>query len=146
MTRRWYIAPRESPQREGWEVAGMAPDEITPEEMKFEQCAGALSGRYRALLREIFDRLPSGWDEPRTFSVAIGGGAPGFGCALRFDEGEDTDDPMGEQLWLVTLYPALLDKLSDAAVRWVIGHELAHVASGCVCGIVVDGRAVTRIP
>jgi Zn-dependent peptidase ImmA (M78 family) len=44
------------------------------------------------------------------------------------------------------LYPALLDKFSDAAVRWVIAHELGHVASGCVCGaFVIDGRRMTPV-
>jgi len=98
----------------------------------------------------VFDRLPPGWDEPRTFTVEIGPGSYGYGSALRFEEVEDLapDDleGHGEQVWAVTLYPALLDNLSDSAVRWVMAHELGHVASGCVCGIVIDGRAVTRIP
>jgi peptidase M48-like protein len=129
----------------------VTPDDMTPEEMKFEGCAGTLSGRYRTLLREVVDRLPNGWDEPRTFTCATEHGSPGYACALRFEEIEDMDpndlEGHSEQVWAVTFYPELLDKFSDAAVRWVIAHELGHVASGCVCGaIVVDGRAMTRIP
>jgi hypothetical protein len=87
---------------------------------------------------------------PASIYRGVGQGAPGYACALRFEEVEDLDpddlEGHGEQLWQVTLYPALLDKLSDPAVGWVIAHELGHVASGCVCGIVIDGRPVTRIP
>jgi Peptidase family M48 len=119
-------------------------------EAKFQMVAGALSGRYKAVVREVLQRLPDGWDEPRTFAIGIEQGSPGYACALRFEEVEtmDPDDleGHGEQDWQVTLYPALLDKLSDQAVRWVIAHELGHVASGCVCGIVINGRAHTRIP
>jgi hypothetical protein len=128
----------------------MTSNEMTPEDMKFVICAGGLSGRYRALFREVLDRLPNGWDDLRTFVFGIEQGTPGYGCALRFEEGEDLarDDieGHGEPDWAVTLFPALLHRISDPAVRWVIAHELGHVASGCACGIVIDGRPVTLIP
>lgn len=119
-------------------------------EAKFQMVAGGLTGRYRTLVREVLQRLPSGWDQSRTFTFEIGRGSPGYGCAFRFDEVEDLDlnDLKGhsQELWAVTLYPALLDKLAAPAVRWVIAHELGHVASGYMCGVDIDGRPMTRIP
>lgn len=50
-----------------------------------------------------------------------------------------------DQGWIVTLYRRNLDTLSDAAVGWVIAHELAHVASGLQTGsIVVGGVPLTQ--
>src|SRR5262245_2454749 len=89
--------------------------------------------------REVLQGLPSGWDEPRTFCIDVAQGSPGYACALRFEEVEDMSpddlEGHGEQDWLVTLYPALLDRLADQAVRWVIAHELGHVASDWCAGL-----------
>src|SRR5262245_24387837 len=54
-------------------------------EAKFQMVAGGLTGRYRTLVREVLQRLPSGWDESRTFTFEIGRGSPGYGCAFRCD-------------------------------------------------------------
>lgn len=122
------------------------------DEMKFATIAAPLpaGSRYKVLLRRVLEQLPDGWDDFRTFGVLLGEGRPvGYACALRFEgvethEGED--EAHSEQTWVVTLYPEWLDHLSDAAVMWVIAHELAHVASGCPCGIATsDGRRITRL-
>ena len=38
-----------------------------------------------------------------------------------------------EQCWTITLYEQSLSGLSDDAVKWVIAHELGHVAAGVPC-------------
>lgn len=64
-----------------------------------------------------------------------------YAGALRLEEYEtSSDDPWGEQIWVVTLYDQQLSDLSDAAVKWVIAHELGHVASGLPCGSLSIGR------
>ena len=47
--------------------------------------------------------------------------------------------------YLITIYPSLLDRLSDSACRWVFAHEFGHIASKLRSGsIVVDGKPYTR--
>ena len=59
---------------------------------------------------------------------------------------EEEGEAEVEQLWAVTLYPALLERLSDAACRWAIAHEFGHVASGLPMGsIVIKGKPMTKI-
>jgi hypothetical protein len=66
--------------------------------------------------------------------------------ARRSSAGSGCRGGAAEQLWLVTLYPAWLDGLSDAAVRWAIAHELGHAASGMACGsLVISGRRYTKV-
>ena len=116
-----------------------------------------LSERMRRLCREVLDRIPPGFDENRTISIEESdeiptppGGGTGYASAGREEEGESFpfEMPPGvepEQIWVVRLYRRNLDTLSDAAVRWVIVHELAHVASGLRTGsIVVGGVPVTQ--
>jgi len=104
----------------------------------------SLPERYRRLTQEELYRLPWDWDRNCEWSV-VGSDRrdpSGYGSVLRFEEGEG--DYIQE--WEVTLYPAMLDLLSDGACRWVIAHELAHVASGIPTGsVVIDGKAATRI-
>jgi hypothetical protein len=120
------------------------------DEMKFGIIAAPLpaDSRYRALLRRVVEKLPDGWDEFRTYGVELEAGKPkGHASALRFEAVEShggEDEARSEQTWVVTLYPEWLDGFNDTAVMWVIAHELGHVASGCRCGIVVDGRRMTR--
>jgi hypothetical protein len=120
------------------------------DDLKLAVIAGGLPGRYGSMLRQVHERLPAGWDSPREFVVCVEAGTPGYACALRFEEIEDLDpdeiEGHEEQVWTVTLYPEVLDRFSDAAVRWVIAHELGHVASGCVCGVVIGARPMTRLP
>jgi hypothetical protein len=103
--------------------------------------------RYRRLVQEILWRLPEGWDERAEWSVDVSPEETprGYASVRREEEGEgDTSDSI--QLWVVTLYPALLDRLSDAACRWAIAHEFGHVASGLPTGsIVIDGKPHTRV-
>jgi hypothetical protein len=106
--------------------------------------------RYRLLLRKVLERLPVGWDRLRQFCVLTADGTPasGYACSYRFEE---TELDWGEradrisQIWEVTLFPGWLNRLSDDAVKWVIAHECGHIASGCACGVFVDGRLQTRV-
>lgn len=96
-------------------------------------------------MAEVLWRLPDGWDQHAHWYVEVGeeGSPLGPGSARRREEEEDDE---GYQYWDVNLYPALLDRLSDPACRWVIAHELAHVASGIPTGsVVLGGRLYTRI-
>jgi len=105
----------------------------------------SLPDRYRRLVEEVLLRLPEGWDERVEWSAEGSGEEhpPCYGSALRLEE-DETDG--GMQLWEVTLYPALLDRLSDPACCWVIAHEFAHVASGLPVGsVLVGGKPLTRI-
>jgi hypothetical protein len=89
----------------------------------------SLMGRYRSLAIEVFLRLPDGWDSHAHWTMCAGeithivdvylGGAR----RLKAEPG----DP---QLWEIRLVQQTLDRYSDAAVRWVIAHEFAHVATG----------------
>ena len=80
--------------------------------------------RYRHLVEEVLRRLPPGWAGDETLSVVSSDDpAPlGFACVVY----ERAARAWGE---VVTLYPALLDRLSEAACRWVIAHEFGHVAA-----------------
>jgi hypothetical protein len=122
-------------------------------EARFQSVAGALpEGRYRRLLREVFDRLSDGWDTYRTWDVELSEQKPtkGYASCLRLEdeEGDATATIEGhqEQRWTVTLYTPWLDQLSDGAALWPIAHELGHVASGMACGSVgISGKAYTRV-
>jgi hypothetical protein len=122
-------------------------------EMQFQAAAAAVpEGRYRRLLREVFDRLPAGWDTYRTWEVELSEGKPsqGYASCFRFEEeeGEATASIEGhhEQHWTVTLYTPWLDQLSDGAALWPIVHELGHVASGMACGSLASGgKPNTRV-
>ena len=47
--------------------------------------------------------------------------------------------------YLITIYPSLLDRLSDSACRLVFAHEFGHIASKLRSGsIVVDDKPYTR--
>ncbi len=100
--------------------------------------------RYRRLVADVLWRLPEDWDAARTWGVEFSDdpGPRGYASARREEEGEGEI----EQLWFVTLYPALLDRLSDAACRWVIAHELGHVASGLPHGsVLIEGKPYTKV-
>jgi hypothetical protein len=122
-------------------------------EIRFQAVAAALpEGRFRRLLREVFDRLPDGWDTYRTWTVELSEQMPtkGYASCLRLEEEEgDTTaiiEGHREQNWIVTLYTPWLDRLSDRAALWAIAHELGHVASGMACGsLVISGTAYTRV-
>ena len=63
---------------------------------------------------------------------------------MRFEEEEVGPDDT--QTWEITLYPGLLNPLSDSACRWVIAHEFGHVASGLSTGsVVIGGHPFTRV-
>ncbi len=48
--------------------------------------------------------------------------------------------------YVITIYPSLLDRLSDSACRWVFAHECAHIASKLRSGsIVIGGKPYTRL-
>lgn len=117
-------------------------------EMHLETAIPALRGtRYYALAREVLLRLPEKWDLYRTFTIELSPNAPRrpglyAGC-YRPDEAEEMPvsplEGREEQFWIVTLYDQALCSRSSEAVRWVIAHELAHVAAGVPCGTLVIG-------
>jgi hypothetical protein len=85
--------------------------------------------RYCRLVAEVFLRLPEGWDSHAHWMLVAANIESGVDVLLagaRLLEAESGD----LQLWEVQLDPTRLERFSDAAVRWVIAHELAHVASG----------------
>ncbi len=128
------------------EEMGVAPEDLPQVEEAYlaSRTAGILSERYRRLTQEVLCRLPWEWDVHCTWVIEESEkrSPQGYGSAHREEEGEGDC----EQFWVVTLYPAMLDRLSDAACRWVIAHELAHVASGLPTGsIVIRGKPHTRI-
>ncbi len=103
-----------------------------------------LPDRYQRLVTDVVLRLPEGWDVHAEWFVTVNweNSRHGYGSVLRLEEGE----PDTFQGWVVELYPALLDWISDAACRWVIAHEFAHVASGIPTGsMVIEGKKYTRI-
>ena len=100
--------------------------------------------RYRRLVADVLWRLPEAWDAAREWSVEISSETTPRGYAsARHEEGTEEET---EQSWIVTLYPALLDQLSDAACRYVIAHEVGHVASGLTQGsIKIKGKWYSKI-
>ena len=106
----------------------------------------ALPERYRRLVTEVVFQLPAEWDAHCVWSVSVdfGSNSLGFGSALRFEEEEANAGDT--QRWEITLYPGLLDPLSDSACRWVIAHEFGHVASGFPTGSLTIGETpITRV-
>ncbi len=90
--------------------------------------------RYRRIVTDVLWRLPEAWDAAREWSVEISAETTPRGYASA--RHEDESDGEIEQVWIVTLYPELLDRLSDAACRYIIAHEFGHVASGLSMGCI----------
>jgi hypothetical protein len=107
--------------------------------------------RYYQLTQAVLKRLPENWDLYRTYSFELSESLPfkpGVGAsAQRLEESETAPDMIrSEQCWVITIYEQTLSTLSDDAVKWVIAHELGHVASGLPCGSLTIGRThFTRI-
>ena len=131
--------------------------EFDPEEVqrvKIESLTVGLSGRFHVLCSEVLNRLPPEWDEFRTFDFQESQEVPkpdgeegfvGFAKCLRCEDEEELpaelpDGEETEQIWTVTVYTNPLSGLTDAAAKWAIAHELAHVASGLPTGSWVIGR------
>jgi hypothetical protein len=93
--------------------------------------APGVPNRYRHLFSEVLGRLPADWDAARTWQVEVSSeeNPRGYACAQH----ETESDGDIEQVWIMTLFPSLMDHLSDAACQWVIAHEFGHIASG-LCG------------
>lgn len=132
-------------------IAFAAEARVDPEEylrVRLGGCVGpTVPERYRRLVMEVVCRLPEDWDAHATWSVEASEeqNVRGYASALREEEAEG-DIEESDQIWTVTLYPALLNRLSDAACQWVIAHELSHVASGLPTGsIVIGGKPHTRV-
>ncbi len=104
----------------------------------------SMSERYRRLVTEVLWRLPEGWDEARDWFVESSPKSNPRGYASAGHE-EEFDGEIYQQ-WVITLYPALLELLSDVACRWVIAHEFGHVASGLSMGsISIDGTRFSPV-
>ena len=87
--------------------------------------------RYRRLVSEVLCWLPADWDAACTWQVGVSSEQTPRGYARAQHENEADGDI--EQVWIMTLYPSLLDRLSDKACLYVIVHEFGHIASG-LCG------------
>lgn len=119
--------------------------------LRIESPIASLEGtRYYELAREVLERLPDGWDYCREYDLEVSESPPPkadiFAGALRLEDNETSpDDPRGEQVWTVTLFDQQLVDLPGPAIKWVIAHELGHVASGLPCGSFARGSiAYTR--
>jgi hypothetical protein len=115
--------------------------------------SGFDDARIAALVHSVLERLPDSWDLYRTFDFELSDLKPdvGYASCLREEEAESGPLPgmpegHHEQCWTVTLYRPWLAVFSDEASRWIIAHELGHVASGIACGsLVFGGRPYTRM-
>jgi hypothetical protein len=130
-----------------WAELRLSPEQAAEAERQLvdQYLSPALPERYRRLAEEVVWRLPDGWDRHAHWYIEVGEREDplGPGSARRYEEEEDDG---GSQHLEVQLYPALLDRLSDAACRWVIAHELVHVASGIPTGsVVIEGIPYTRV-
>jgi len=97
--------------------------------MKTNNICMALSARYQRLVREVLDRLPSGWHRDRvvrleesreTLHLTHGWPAVAYAARLQFKS---------DEAWIITLYTSSLDTLSDESVRWIVARELGRVLS-----------------
>ena len=112
---------------------GIDPDELI--QAKMQEHLSALSDRYRKLATEVVLRLPAQWDSHAVWEMreeTQAGEIDGamdhlYAGSRRVTEEESEDDLI--QSWEVVLSPSGLKACSDKAVRWVIAHELGHVAS-----------------
>jgi len=96
---------------------------------------------YGRLCQEVVFRLPWDWDENETWDVTVDWVASSQ-CYASVLREEDADGAP----CTITVYPALMDRLSDPACRWVFAHEFAHIASGLRVGsIVVHGKPYTQV-
>ena len=126
--------------------------------IKLQQLTNHLSDRMSSLCTEVLQRLPDEWDEYLTLSFEESDETPepsagtiGYANAFREEEGESfpdelPDDIKQEQCWVVTLFIPHLNLLSDSSVKWVIAHELGHVASNLRTGsLTIGGVPITQI-
>jgi hypothetical protein len=86
----------------------------------------------------VLCQLPDLWDAYREYTFHLSEQKPdeGYACATLAETVPDDLPRAGHkhQIWVVTLFTPWLDRLSDEAVSWAIGHELGHVCSGIRCG------------
>jgi hypothetical protein len=116
--------------------------------------AGLGGTRYYALAKEVLLRLPDEWDLYRTFELELTPNPPsrkdGYASCYTPEEDDETSHHVlggrEEQFWIVTLYEPSIRSLSDAAVKWVVAHELGHVVAGLPCGsLTVGGKPYTKV-
>lgn len=93
-----------------------------------------LPDRYGRLAMVVALALPDGWDSHAVWTMKVGVIKDAFdtiyaGSQLVNGPGSDDEGDGFIQVWEITLCLGHLDRFSDAAVRGVIVHELAHVAS-----------------
>jgi hypothetical protein len=100
--------------------------------------------RYKRLGSEVALAIPEGWDDHAEWTVDVGSmeNPRGYASVLPFEE--DPGDLA--RLYMVQIFPSLMDRLSDSACRWVIAHALAHIASKLRFGsIVIQGVPHTEL-
>ena len=88
--------------------------------------------------------MPQGWDDHAQWTVELGTQANPPGYANVLAEEESAGDLVTN--YVVSIFPSMLDRLSDVACRWIFAHELAHVASKLRQGsILVNGKPYTKL-
>jgi hypothetical protein len=97
--------------------------------MELTNISLALLPRYHRVAGDVMDRLPSGWHGDRIIRVEesrellhLAPGRPAIACTARLQFKAD-------EMWIITLYTARLDRLSDEAVRWILAREFGRLAS-----------------
>jgi len=104
--------------------------EVLIEARLAELVARDVPARYRAILSEVWLRLPEGWDSHAHWELVAGAiDDPGVGNEYLAGARLLKHEIDALQHWEVRIDPTQLAPFSDAAVRWIVAHELAHVAS-----------------
>ena len=101
--------------------AGMTTDEYIAQVLPM-YIPPIVPNRYRHLFSEVLCRLPAHWDADRNWQVEVSSEQSPLGYASARHEDEADGDI--EQLWIMTLYPSLHDRLSDKACLYVIRMSL----------------------
>lgn len=109
-----------------------------------EMCMFRVPGRYRALIIQIIERLPEGWDDLAVWSMRVGEDPPpGVYARVQPDEVTAADEVTS---FTIEIFPSMMGLLSDEACRWVIAHEFAHIASGVRhASLVIRGKRYIRV-
>lgn len=95
-----------------------------------------LPQRYRRLVGGVLHRLPHDWLGERSigrreieWAVVVSDDIhiTHRGCVVLASAARERFETL--QYWTITLFPHVLDELSDRAVLWVIAHEFGHIVA-----------------
>lgn len=112
-----------------------------------QRVAQDVPSRYGRLVHDVALSLPQDWDEHAEWGVEVSWEKTPQGYASTFRDEESAEE--SEEIvktYVITIYPALMDSLSDSACRWVLAHEFAHIGSKLRFGsVVIKGRPHARV-